>query len=110
MKSIHATTYRALLTWLRQSRRAKGLAMRVVAAKLGVPHSSIGKVEAGERRLDVDEFVRLCRVLEVDPHAGIEVVRANGAYPAAIRAGHGRGTAREVWRAKNTRGSNPPRR
>lgn len=81
MKSIHAPAYRTLLAWLRKSRQATGLTMRDAAARLGVPHSWIGKVETGERRLDVSEFVRLCKVLDVDPHTGIDVVRAVNAYP-----------------------------
>ena len=81
MKSIHAPAYRALLAWLRKSRQAKGMTMRDVAARLGVPHSWVGKVETGERRLDVAEFVRLCKALDVDPYAGIDVVRAVNAYP-----------------------------
>jgi len=104
MKSLHAPAYRALLAWLRQSRQSQGLTMRDVAAKLGVPHSWIGKVETGERRLDVAEFERLCRVLDADPHAGIDVVRAHDAYltvapgsPAMAAESHGQyGAKRRV--------------
>ena len=81
MKSIHTPECRVLLGWLRTERRQAGLTMRAVARRLGVPHSWIGKVETGERRLDVSEFVRLCKVLDVDPHTGIDVVRAVNAYP-----------------------------
>ena len=86
MKSIHAPAYRALLTWLRKSRQAKGLNMRDAAAKLGVPHTWISKIETGERRLDVAEYVRLCRVLGADPHAGIDVVQEHGRSPKAVVA------------------------
>ena len=80
VKSIHSPEYRLLLNWLREQRKAKGLSMRDVGAKLRLPHTWVGKIETGERRLDVAEFVRLCRVLGADPHAGVEVV-ARRPYP-----------------------------
>ncbi len=81
MKSVHAPDYRALLAWLRTNRKAKGLSMRALGVKLGLPHSWVGKIETGERRLDVAEFVRLCEALEIDPHAGLDVVRRQADYP-----------------------------
>ncbi len=82
MKTIYSPAYRALLAWLREKRRAQGISMRDLAAKLGVPHSWIGKIETGERRLDVAEFVRLCEALEIDPHAGVKLLkRSTITYP-----------------------------
>lgn len=80
-KSIHSPEYRLLLKWLRERREAQGLTMRAVGAKLHLPHSWVGKIETGERRLDVAEFVRLCRVLHADPHAGIDIVARSVPYP-----------------------------
>lgn len=37
--------------------------MRQLAALLEVPHSFVGKVEQGERRLDVVEFLEYCDAL-----------------------------------------------
>ena len=48
--------------------------MRDVGEKLRLPHTWVGKIETGERRLDVAEFVRLCRALQADPHDGVDVV------------------------------------
>lgn len=45
--------------------------MRDLAAKLGVPHSFVGKVEQCERRLDVIEFVTYCEAMGVNPTDGI---------------------------------------
>ena len=73
-KSIHTPEYRLLLKWLREQRTAQGLSMRDVGEKLRLPHTWVGKIETGERRLDVAEFVRLCRALQADPHAGVDVV------------------------------------
>ena len=41
---------------------------------MGMPHSWIGKVETGERRLDVEEFVRMSRALEIDTNQGLSIL------------------------------------
>ncbi len=41
--------------------------MRELAERLDVIHSWIGKVELGERRLDVIEYIQYCKALGVDP-------------------------------------------
>lgn len=56
MKTIQTAGYRALLAWLRQQRLARGLSMRDLGRCLGIAHSWIGKIETGERRLDVKEY------------------------------------------------------
>ncbi len=56
--------FRRLLT---DARRAKGLTQVELARKLGRPQSFISKVERGERRLDVIEFLEVARALRVDP-------------------------------------------
>ena len=60
--------------------------MREVAVMLGVPHSWVGKVETGERRLDVAELVRLCRALKIDPHQGLAIVVAYDTHSHATVA------------------------
>ena len=84
MKSIYTPAYRALLDWLRESRKARHLSMRDVGQRMGMPHSWIGKVETGERRLDVTEYVRLCQALGVKSTHGIAIVEdvlSRSAYP-----------------------------
>ncbi|CAB0151378.1 hypothetical protein PSI9734_01766 [Pseudidiomarina piscicola] len=49
--------------------------MRDLAAKLGVPHSFVGKVEQCERRLDLIEFIEYCEALDLDPANGVRIVR-----------------------------------
>ncbi len=48
--------------------------MRPLAELMDVPHSFIGKVEQGERRLDVIEFMRYCEVLNLSPFEGLKAV------------------------------------
>lgn len=73
-KTIYSADYARLRQWLREKRKEKGLTMRETGERIGVIHSWIGKVELGERRLDVVEYVRYCEALEVDPHEGVELV------------------------------------
>ena len=62
------------MEWLREQREAQGLTMRDFAVKLGEHHSVIGKIEQGERRLDVGEYLQYCKALEVSPLNGLKVV------------------------------------
>jgi len=73
-KTIYTDSYRALLQWLRAKRSVSGLTMREVAKRLGVHHSWIGKIELGDRRLDLVEYVRFCRIVGADPHDGLDLV------------------------------------
>jgi transcriptional regulator with XRE-family HTH domain len=76
MKTIYSPAYRALINWLRVSRKAKGLSMRELGIRMRMPHSWIGKVETGERRLDVEEFVRISKALEIDSQEGLSILEA----------------------------------
>ncbi|TXJ09477.1 MAG: XRE family transcriptional regulator [Acinetobacter sp.] len=64
--SIHAPQH----VWLRQlfiQRRLElGLSQRALAIRLGVIYSFVGKVETGDRRLDILEFVHYCAALQLD--------------------------------------------
>ncbi|MBF0502779.1 MAG: helix-turn-helix transcriptional regulator [Candidatus Riflebacteria bacterium] len=64
-----------LRDWLVQKRIAARLTQRDLARNLGVIHSLIGKVEKGERRLDVIEFVAYCDGLDANPNELIELIR-----------------------------------
>jgi len=52
---------------LLDARRKKGLTQVDVAALLGKPQSFVSKYESGERRLDVMEFLTVCKALKVNP-------------------------------------------
>ena len=75
-KTIYTGEYQALVLWLRAQRVARGMTMRDLAEILDVPHSFIGKVETRERRIDLVEFIAICRALSVSPHDGMDVVLA----------------------------------
>jgi len=71
-KTLHTEEHRRLISWLKEKRLEQGLTMRDLAQKLGTRHTLIGKVEQGERRLDVVEYVKYCKALNEHPNHGIE--------------------------------------
>ena len=68
MNTIHNTRYQSLLTLLLEARAKAGLTQKELATKLGRPQSFVSKTENAERRLDVIEFIDVCRGLDADPH------------------------------------------
>lgn len=65
MKTIYHPTYQLLIKHLIELRKIKGLTQLMLAKRLDKPQSYIAKIEGCERKLDVLEFVELCRILEV---------------------------------------------
>ena len=63
--SIYSTEHMKLRQLLIQSRLDLGLSQRALAERLNVVHSFVGKVETGDRRLDVFEFVEYCEALNL---------------------------------------------
>jgi transcriptional regulator with XRE-family HTH domain len=66
-KTLRSRGHRTLIGVLVDAREAAGLTQRGLAARLKRPHSFVGRFEAGERRIDVIEFIEIARVLAVDP-------------------------------------------
>lgn len=64
-QSIYQSEHQLLIQWLIKKRVDLDLTQRQLAERLNVVHSLVGKVEKGERRLDIVEFVAYCRALEV---------------------------------------------
>lgn len=52
---------------LREMREDADLTQYELAEALGVPQSTVSKIESGERRVDVAELLVLCRVCDADP-------------------------------------------
>lgn len=73
--SIHTAEMQALTAWLKQEREFQELSMRTLAERMGKPHSYIQKVEQGERRLDVVEYVWYCHSLKIDPQIGLALIQ-----------------------------------
>lgn len=78
MKTIHEPAYHRLVAGLRQARAQTGLTQVDVGRRVGHGHNWVHKVETCEVRLDVLQFVRLCRVYGLKAH---DLVRRLGEKP-----------------------------
>jgi ribosome-binding protein aMBF1 (putative translation factor) len=66
-KTLRSRGHRTLIQVLVAARQSAGLSQRDLAARLKRPHSFVGRMEAGERRIDVIEFIEIARVMDIDP-------------------------------------------
>ncbi len=66
--------YEAFLDALVALRKRAGVTQVELADRLGKPQQYVSKSELGDRRLDVIEFVAICRALRVDPKEGFAAV------------------------------------
>jgi len=58
-KSLRSRAHRVLIQELKSARHSAGLSQQDVADILGVPQSYVAKIELGERRIDVVEFLQM---------------------------------------------------
>jgi transcriptional regulator with XRE-family HTH domain len=64
---LRSPDYKALIAVIGAARREAGLSQRDLGKRLDKPHSYVAKIESGERRLDVIEFVDLAEALRIKP-------------------------------------------
>ena len=69
---MYSEKWEDLRRLLREARRNAGLTQSEVARELQRPQSLVAKIEAGERKLDVCQFIEYLKVLNADP---VEVIR-----------------------------------
>ncbi len=74
-KSLYSNESSILGNWLCQQREAKQLTMREVAKIIDAPHSFVCKIETGQRRIDLIEFVWYCKMMGFDPREGLAVIQ-----------------------------------
>jgi len=72
--SIYEPEQVFLRSWLIEKRKVANLTQRQLAERLYVVHSLVGKVEKGERRLDVIEFRAYCQALNIKPSDFFDLV------------------------------------
>ncbi len=65
MKTLSSPLYRQFLVLMREARDKAGLSQVELAGRLGRPQSFVSKYESGERRLDVAEFIEICRAMDI---------------------------------------------
>ena len=67
MKPLRSRRHRALCALLADARKAADLSQNDLALRLKTSQTVIARIEIGERRIDVIEFIDLSRALKVDP-------------------------------------------
>ena len=91
-KSTYSGEYAALRTLLVEIREGAGFSQRQLARKLHVPHTWVAKVESGERRLDLIEFVWFCDACGFS--AAVEVAKLIRKWPSRASGTNRRGERR----------------
>jgi transcriptional regulator with XRE-family HTH domain len=66
-KQLRTSRHKALMAALVAARESTGLSQRELAKRLDRAHSFVGKIESGERQLNVLEFCEYADVLGADP-------------------------------------------
>ena len=64
---ISSPSYRHVATVIASTRAASGLSQRELARRLNTHPSVVAKIETGQRRLDVLEFIDIAHALGVEP-------------------------------------------
>jgi hypothetical protein len=65
--STHTDEYQVVTGVLKDARKGAALTQKDVADRLKKPQSYVAKVEGGERRIDIVEFIAIARAMEIDP-------------------------------------------
>lgn len=74
MTSIYLEDYQRLLGQLVAARKRSGVTQQELAKRLRRPQSFVSKFENGERRLDVVEFVKIARLMGVEPNKLLKAI------------------------------------
>ena len=67
LKTLRSRRHRALCAALKSARKAARLSQEELASRLKTSQTVIARIEIGERRIDVIEFIDLAKVLRLDP-------------------------------------------
>ena len=71
--SVFTPGYQLLIAAIVDMRKQAGMTQRDLADALGREQSFVGRIETGQRRVDLVEFVWICRACGADP--AVEVAR-----------------------------------
>ncbi|MDD3276796.1 MAG: helix-turn-helix transcriptional regulator [Kiritimatiellales bacterium] len=66
-KTIHSPASQIFCSLLREERQNAGLSQNMLAEKLNRPQSFVAKIEKGERRVDLVEFLTITHAMGIDP-------------------------------------------
>jgi transcriptional regulator with XRE-family HTH domain len=67
-KTLRSKRYKALIGSLVARREAAGMTRSDLAGRLGKSQSSVARLESGQRRITIVEFMMLAKILRFDPY------------------------------------------
>jgi transcriptional regulator with XRE-family HTH domain len=73
-KSVHSAGQTAFCELIIKARKSAGLTQYELGKRLHKPQSFVAKYEGGERRVDVVEFIEICKAMEADPNKLLRVL------------------------------------
>jgi transcriptional regulator with XRE-family HTH domain len=76
-RSVFLHAYKKMLQCLIDARKASEVTQVELAERLGSHQSYVSKFESGDRRIDVVEFLQICRALNADPLAIVATIAAS---------------------------------
>lgn len=71
-KTLSTKRQKALISFLIQERERAGLTQAGLASRIGEYQSFVARMESGQRRIDVIEFIELSRILGFDPGKAVQ--------------------------------------
>jgi transcriptional regulator with XRE-family HTH domain len=74
-KTLRSKRYKVLIGLLVARREAVGMMQSGLAARLGKSQSSVARLESGQRRITVVEFMTLAKTLRFDPYKIISTLK-----------------------------------
>ena len=74
-KTLGSVSHKALVDLIVSKREAAGLTQAELAEKLGEYQSFVARLESGQRRIDVIEFLELASILGFDPTKAIRSIQ-----------------------------------
>ncbi|PLX37893.1 MAG: transcriptional regulator [Hyphomicrobiales bacterium] len=80
VKTLGSARHTALIAYLIEARERAGLTQTELAEKLGEYQSFVARLESGQRRVDVIEFLELAEVLGFDAAVAITKIRSSQAH------------------------------
>ena len=66
-KQLRSARQRRVIAVLAEIRDEAGVTQRELARRLQRAHSYVSRIELGDRRLDLPEFIEWCELLDADP-------------------------------------------
>lgn len=72
---LNTSRHRALVDLLVQKRHAAGMTQTEFAERIGEYQSFVARLESGQRRVDVVEFILFSEVLDFDPARAVNAIR-----------------------------------